>query len=137
MAALRPYTVNARGEFEVSARGSDVLHFPAINKGTAFTKAERAALGITGLLPPAVVTIEQQADRLYDMYGALPNDLAKNHFLAALQDRNETLFFYLFGQHVVEMFPVVYTPTVGTAIQQYSHRFQRPRGVFLSIEHPE
>jgi malate dehydrogenase (oxaloacetate-decarboxylating) len=135
--SLRPYTTNARGEFEISARGFDVLHFPAINKGTAFTNAERAALGLTGLLPPAVVSIEAQADRLYDMYSGLPNDLAKNQFLAALQDRNETLFFYLFGEHVVEMFPIVYTPTVGTAIQQYSRRYQRPRGVFLSIEHPE
>jgi malate dehydrogenase (oxaloacetate-decarboxylating) len=137
MVALRPYTVNARGEFEVSARGSDVLHFPAINKGTAFTNAERAALGLTGLLPPAIIAIEQQADRLYDMYRGLPSDLAKNQFLAALQDRNETLFYYLFGQHIVEMFPIVYTPTVGTAIQQYSRTYQRPRGVFLSIEHPE
>jgi malate dehydrogenase (oxaloacetate-decarboxylating) len=113
------------------------MNFPAINKGTAFTNAERAALGLTGLLPPAVVAIEQQADRLYDMYRGLPNDLAKNQFLAALQDRNETLFFYLFEKHIVEMFPIVYTPTVGTAIQQYSRRYQRPRGVFLSIEHPE
>jgi len=137
MRAARPYTTNARGEFEISARGSDVLNLPAINKGTAFTNTERAALGLTGLLPPAVVSIEQQADRLYDMYRALPNDLAKNQFLAALQDRNETLFFYLFEKHVVEMFPIVYTPTVGTAIQQYSRRYQRPRGVFLSIEHPE
>jgi len=135
--SLRPYTTNSRGEFEVSARGSDVLHLPAINKGTAFTNAERAALGLTGLLPPAVVSIEAQANRLYDMYCTLPNDLAKNQFLGALQDRNETLFFYLFGQHVVEMFPIVYTPTVGTAIQRYSRQYQRPRGVFLSIEHPE
>ncbi|HTX02165.1 MAG TPA: oxaloacetate-decarboxylating malate dehydrogenase, partial [Candidatus Acidoferrales bacterium] len=137
MPAARPYTTNARGEFEISARGSDVLSLPAINKGTAFTNAERAALGLTGLLPPAVVAIEQQADRLYDMYRGQPDDLAKNQFLAALQDRNETLFFYLFEKHIVEMFPIVYTPTVGTAIQQYSRRYQRPRGVFLSIEHPE
>ena len=133
----RPYSINARGEFEISARGSDVLHLPQINKGTAFTNAERTALGLVGLLPPAVVTIEQQAQRLYDMYRDLPNDLARNAFLAALQDRNEILFFYFLTQHLVEMFPIVYTPTVGTAIQQYSHRYQRPRGAFLSIEHPE
>ena len=99
----RPYAINARGELEVSARGSDVLHLPQINKGTAFTKAERTALGLTGLLPAAVVTIEQQAERLYDMYRELPNDLAKNQFLAALADRNETLFFYFLGQHIVEI----------------------------------
>ena len=133
----RPWSKNPRGEFEVSARGFDVLHLPQINKGTAFSKAEREALGLVGLLPPAVMTIEQQAARLYDMYRVLPNDLAKNSFLAALQDRNETLFFYFLGQHIVEMFPIVYTPTVGNAIQAYSRQYQRPRGVFLSIEHPE
>jgi malate dehydrogenase (oxaloacetate-decarboxylating) len=133
----RPYAINARGEFEVSARGFEVLRIPQLNKGTAFSRAEREALGLVGLLPPAVMTIEQQAERLYDMYRVLPNDLAKNTFLAALQDRNETLFFYFLGRHLVEMFPIVYTPTVGTAIQQYSHQYQRPRGVFLSIEHPE
>ncbi|MBV8331656.1 MAG: NAD-dependent malic enzyme, partial [Candidatus Eremiobacteraeota bacterium] len=133
----RPYATNARGEFEVSARGFDVLHLPQINKGTAFTNAERQALGLVGLLPPAVMTIEQQASRLYDMYRVLPNDLAKNSFLAALQDRNETLYFYVLAQHIVEMFPIVYTPTVGTAIQEYNRQYQRPRGVFLSIEHPE
>ena len=134
---VRPYVTNARGEFEVSVRGFDVLRLPQINKGTAFTNAERRDLGLVGLLPSAVLTIEQQAHRLYDMYRAVPNDLAKNSFLAALQDRNETLFFYFLSRHIVEMFPIVYTPTVGTAIQQYSHTYQRPRGVFLSIEHPD
>src|SRR5579872_3441632 len=134
---VRPYVTNARGEFEVSVRGFDVLRLPQINKGTAFTNAERQDLGLVGLLPSAVLTIEQQAHRLYDMYRAVPNDLAKNSFLAALQDRNETLFFYFLSRHIVEMFPIVYTPTVGTAIQQYSHTYQRPRGVFLSIEHPD
>jgi len=133
----RPYTINSRGEFEVSARGFDVLHLPQINKGTAFTAGERSALALVGLLPSAVVTIEQQAERLYDMYRELPDDLARNGFLAALQDRNETLFYFFLSKHLVEMFPIVYTPTVGVAIQRYSHRYQRPRGVFLSIEHPE
>ncbi len=133
----RPYSINARGELEISARGSDVLNLPQINKGTAFTTAERAALGLVGLLPPGVMTIEQQAARLYEMYRGLPDDLARHAFLTSLQDRNETLFFYFLGQHLVEMFPIVYTPTVGTAIQQYSRRYTRPRGVFLSIEHPE
>ncbi|MBV8602495.1 MAG: NAD-dependent malic enzyme [Candidatus Eremiobacteraeota bacterium] len=133
----RPYAVNANGEFEVAARGVDVLHSPRINKGTAFTLAERQALGLIGLLPPAVLTIDQQAERAYELYSAVPNDLAKYSFLTALQDRNETLFFHLLEEHLVEMLPVVYTPTVGTAIQQYSRQYRRPRGVFLSIEHPE
>ena len=136
-APARPYRVDADGALEVAARGFDVLHTPEINKGTAFTLAEREALGLTGLLPPTVLTIEQQAQRAYDLYLKQPDELAKNSFLAALQDRNETLFYYVLAAHVDEMFPIVYTPTVGTAIQQYSHQFRRPRGVFLSIDKPE
>ena len=132
----RPYTI-VDGEHEVAARGFDVLHAPEINKGTAFTDSERDEFGLVGLLPPAVLTIEQQARRAYELYLQQPDELAKNAFLAALQDRNETLFYYVLGSHVEEMFPIVYTPTVGTAIQQYSHQFRRPRGVFLSIDHPE
>jgi malate dehydrogenase (oxaloacetate-decarboxylating) len=130
------YAVTSSAEHEVSTRGFDVLRTPAINKGTAFTIIEREALGLTGLLPPAVLTIEQQAERAYELYQRQPDELAKNAWLSALQDRNETLFYYLLCSHVEEMFPIVYTPTVGTAIQQYSHQFRRPRGVFLSIEKP-
>jgi malate dehydrogenase (oxaloacetate-decarboxylating) len=113
------------------------LHTPQINKGTAFTVGERRALGLTGLLPPAVLTIEQQAERAYDLFKKQSDDLAKNAFLTALQDRNETLFFHLLGGHLVEMLPVIYTPTVGLAIQQYSHQYRRPRGIFLSIDRPD
>jgi malate dehydrogenase (oxaloacetate-decarboxylating) len=136
-ASARPYRVGLNGGFEVAARGFDVLHTPEINKGTAFTLAEREALGLTGLLPSTVLTLEQQAQRAYQLYLRQPDELAKNSFLSALQDRNETLFYYLLLSHVEEMFPIVYTPTVGTAIQQYSHQFRRPRGIFLSIDKPE
>jgi len=131
------YHVADDGSLEISARGFDVLHTPQINKGTAFTHEERRALGLTGLLPPAVLTMEQQADRAYELFKKQSNDLARNTFLAAMHDRNEALFFHLLGSHVVEMFPIVYTPTVGLAIQEYSHQYRRPRGVFLSIDRPD
>lgn len=133
----RLYRVDDDGAFEVSARGFDVLRTPAINRGTAFTLEERQALGLIGLLPPAVLTIEQQAGRAYRLFRQQSDDLAKSTFLTAMQDRNETLFFHLLASHVVEMFPIVYTPTVGLAIQQYSHQYRRPQGVFLSIDRPD
>jgi malate dehydrogenase (oxaloacetate-decarboxylating) len=133
----RLYRVDDDGAFEVSARGFDVLRTPAINRGTAFTLEERQALGLSGLLPPAVLTIEQQAGRAYRLFRQQSDDLAKSTFLTAMQDRNETLFFHLLASNVVEMFPIVYTPTVGLAIQQYSHQYRRPQGVFLSIDRPD
>jgi malate dehydrogenase (oxaloacetate-decarboxylating) len=87
-----------------------------------------------GLLPPAVLTMEQQAERAYELFKKQADDLARYTFLTALQDRNEMLFVHLLASHVVEMLPIVYTPTVGLAIQQYSHQYRRPRGVFLSID---
>ncbi len=131
------YRVDENGAFEISARGFDVLRAPQINKGTAFTLEERKALGLMGLLPPAVLTIEQQAERAYGLFQKQANDLAKYTFLTALQDRNEMLFAHLLAEHVVEMLPIVYTPTVGVAIQEYSHQYRRPRGVFLSIDRPD
>ena len=133
----RKFRVAPDGAIEVSMRGFDVLHTPQVNKGTAFTPAEREALGLIGLLPPATLTIEQQAKRAYELFRAEPNDLAKSAFLTAMHDRNETLFYYMIGAHLVEMLPIVYTPTVGTAIQQYSHQYRRSRGLFLSIDREE
>jgi malate dehydrogenase (oxaloacetate-decarboxylating) len=131
------YRIAEDGSYEISARGFDVLHTPQINRGTAFTAAEREALGLTGLLPPAVLTMEQQAERAYDLFCKQADDLARNRFMTAMRDRNEALFFHLVASHVVEMLPVIYTPTVGLAIQQYSHQFRRPRGIFLSIDAPD
>ena len=125
------------GRIATCLRGQDVLHRPLLNKGTAFTPEERTALGLTGLLPPAVKTLEQQAARAYGQFREQPNDLARNVYLAALHDRNEVLFYRLVTTHLREMLPIVYTPTVAQAIQQYSHEYRRPRGVFLSIDHPE
>ena len=107
-----------------------------LNRGTAFTLAEREALGLTGLLPDGVSTIEGQLHRVYAQYLRQPDDLAKNIFLGHVRDRNEVLFYRLLTEHISEMLPIVYTPTVGTVIERYSLEFGRPRGVYLSVDHP-
>ena len=122
--------------WETTLRGRFVLSDPRINKGTAFTAEERDDLDLVGMLPPRVLTIEEQVGRAFRQYLAQPTDLAKNVFLTALHDRNEVLFFRLLGDHLPEMLPIVYTPTVGEAIQRYSHEYRRPRGAYLSVEDP-
>jgi malate dehydrogenase (oxaloacetate-decarboxylating) len=114
-------------------RGRDLLRDPRLNRGTAFTPEERTALGLEGLLPAATLSLDDQATRLYEQYGAQPTDLAKNDFLAALHDRNEVLYYKLLEEHLEEMLPVVYDPVVAQAIERYSHEFQRPNGVYLSV----
>jgi malate dehydrogenase (oxaloacetate-decarboxylating) len=120
----------------VRLRGPSVLVSPLLNRGTAFTLAEREALGLTGLLPEGVSQIEGQLRRVYGQYRRQPDDLAKNLYLAGLRDRNEVLFYRLLTEHISEMLPVIYTPTIGTAIERYSYEFGRARGVFLSVDHP-
>ena len=121
----------------VRLRGRSVLTTAMLNRGTAFTLAEREALGLTGLLPDGVSTIESQLHRAYAQYRRQPDDLAKNIFLGHVRDRNEVLFYRLLTDHIHEMLPIVYTPTVGTAIERYSLEFGRPRGVYLSVDHPD
>jgi malate dehydrogenase (oxaloacetate-decarboxylating) len=111
-----------------------LLRDPRSNRGTAFTLKERSALGLDGLLPAAVLSLEEQAERSYQQYGAQPTDLAKNDFLAALHDRNEVLYYKLLADHLTEMLPVVYDPVVAQAIERYSHEFRRPNGVYLSVD---
>ncbi|MFF7983675.1 NAD-dependent malic enzyme [Streptomyces sp. NPDC007901] len=127
----------AEGRVETTARGRAVLSQPRLNRGTAFTPEERRSLGLVGLVPPAVLTLEQQAERAYRQYAAQPTDLAKNVNLTALHDRNQVLFYRLLGDHLDEMLPIVYTPTVGRAIQRYSYEYRRPAGVYLSVGAPE
>jgi len=115
-------------------RGADLLHNPALNKGTAFTKEERDALGLEGLLPPYIATQEEQVQRVMENFGRKPNDLEKYIHMMALQGRNETLFYRVVLDHIVEMMPIIYTPTVGQACQEYGHIFRRPRGLFISTE---
>lgn len=121
----------------IAVRGQDVLSNPLINFGTAFTKEERWALGLEGLLPPRVLPIEQQVKRTYQQFRQQPDDLAKYLYLNAMHDRNEVLFYRLLTENIKEMLPIVYTPTIGEAIQVYSHWFHRPRGIFLSIDNPD
>jgi malate dehydrogenase (oxaloacetate-decarboxylating) len=121
----------------IRARGNDVLRNPLLNRGTAFTRAERGALGLDGLLPSAVSSIEGQVRRTYEQYRSQPDALARHVYLASLRDRNEVLFYRLLAEHLEEMLPIVYTPTIGEVIQRFSHDYNRPRGVFLSIDEPD
>lgn len=118
-------------------KGKDVLSNPFLNKGTAFTKAEREELGLDGLLPPQVVTLEEQVKRVYEQYSMRTTDLFKNGVLYDLYNRNVVLFYRLLKDHLAEMLPIIYTPTVGEAIQSYSHSYRRPGGLYLSIDDPE
>jgi malate dehydrogenase (oxaloacetate-decarboxylating) len=136
----RPYEFVATDEgpsLRVRARGISVLSTPMLNRGTAFTLEERRALGLVGLLPQGVSTIDGQVRRVHAQYQRQPDDLARNVYLANLRDRNEVLFYRLLSEHLGEMLPIVYTPTVGKAIERYSHEYRRPRGVFLSVDHPD
>ena len=105
-----------------------------LNKGTAFTEAERDALGLRGLLPPQVMTIEQQLVRALGNFRRKADALEKYVFLTTLQNRNETLFYRLVQEHAEEMIPIIYTPTVGQACLEYGAIFRRPRGLFISIK---
>jgi malate dehydrogenase (oxaloacetate-decarboxylating) len=114
-----------------------MLNEPTLNRGVAFTAAEREALGLTGRLPSAVLTLEQQALRAYGQLHRQGSDLAKNVYLEQLHDRNEVLYYKVLGDHLAELLPIVYDPTVGEAIEKYSHEYRRPRGIFLSIDRPD
>jgi malate dehydrogenase (oxaloacetate-decarboxylating) len=136
----RPYELVQTPEGTVARvriRGSSILSSPLLNRGTAFTSEERHALGLTGLLPSGVSTMDQQLRRTYAQFGRQADDLGKNVYLGNLRDRNEVLFYRLLTEHIEEMLPIVYTPTIGQAIERFSHEFRRPRGVYLSVDHPE
>jgi malate dehydrogenase (oxaloacetate-decarboxylating)(NADP+) len=109
------------------------LYDPRYNKSTAFTDAEREALGLRGLLPPRVFTMEEQLLRVRRNFDSKPSDIEKYIFLVGLQDRNETLFYRLVTDHLAEMLPILYTPTVGEACRRFGHLFRRPRGLYLSL----
>ena len=112
--------------------GVRVLEDPLTNKGTAFSEEERSGLGLRGLLPAVVETLEQQVRRRYQAYQEQPTDVARHINLRALQDTNEVLFYRLVSDHIEEMLPVLYTPTVGLACQRFSEIYRRPRGLFLA-----
>ncbi|MEV6992148.1 NAD-dependent malic enzyme [Streptomyces sp. NPDC093228] len=114
-----------------------VLLDPLRNRGVAFIAEERETLGLAGRLPAGVLTLDQQARRAYQQMEMQGTDLAKNVYLEQLHDRNETLYFKVLTEHLAELLPIVYDPTVGEAIEKYSHEYRRPRGIFLSIDRPD
>jgi malate dehydrogenase (oxaloacetate-decarboxylating) len=112
--------------------GNLVLDCPMLNKGSAFSEVERDELGLRGLLPPHIATLEEQLARTYENYQQKTTAQERYIFLTSLQDRNETLFYRLMQEHITEMLPIIYTPIVGIASQHYSHIYRRPRGLYIS-----
>jgi malate dehydrogenase (oxaloacetate-decarboxylating)(NADP+) len=119
---------------EPTVVGVDVLHDPASNKGTAFSHDERRRLRLRGLLPPAVLTQEQQVEKILENVRGQHTDLERYLYLMALQDRNERLFHRVVLDHLEELMPIIYTPTVGLACQLYGHLWQRAKGLFISAD---
>ena len=137
MAELSPYfaykhDAQGKGYLEVRLRGNALLRMAATNKGTAFTERERRELGLEGMLPPQVCDLPQQVARLYRGFCRQPDDISKYQYLRAMQERSEVRFYAMLQQHLEEMMPIVYTPTVGKAVQQYSDLYQAPRGITIS-----
>ncbi|MBF1206501.1 MAG: NAD-dependent malic enzyme [Fusobacterium periodonticum] len=122
----------------MTKKSYEVLNDPFLNKGTAFTKEERKELELTGLLPPQIQTIEEQAEQVYAQYKSKEPLINKRRFLMEIFDTNRTLFYYLFSQHVVEFMPVVYDPVIAENIENYSELYVNPQNaVYLSIDSPE
>ncbi|OAQ62941.1 malate dehydrogenase [Pochonia chlamydosporia 170] len=130
-------TLNANGPIQCALRGQAVLNTPYFNKGSAFPVEERRAFNLTGLLPQNVQTLDEQVKRAHEQYLSRSDDLARNTFLASLKDQNEVLYYKLLQDNLKAMFSVVYTPTEGDAIQNYSRLFRRPEGCFLNIRDKE
>src|SRR3990167_5314879 len=126
---------NANGEvdhIETSLTGYDLLGTPKLNKGCAFSQEERELFGLTGLLPHQVETFEQQIARMYVQYHEHHTNIGKNIYLNMLHDYNETLFYKLASDHLEEMLPIIYTPTVGEAVQRFSLEHRRAKGLYIS-----
>ena len=130
-------TDSSQRPLKVPFTGPVLLGTPLLNKGTAFSQAERDALHLQGLLPQQIETIEQQADRAYHQFQACGTDLERHVLLRSIQDFNETLFYRLVDDHIDEMLPIIYTPTVGKACQEFSRIYRSHRGLFISIDDSE
>ncbi|EUA91132.1 malic enzyme, N-terminal domain protein [Mycobacterium ulcerans str. Harvey] len=118
-------------------RFPDALSTPSLNRGVGFTHEQRRALGLTGRLPAAVLTLDQQSERVWHQLQSLATDLGRNLLLEQLHYRHELLYYKVLTEHLVELMPVVYTPTVGEAIQRFSDEYRGQRGLFLSIDEPD
>ena len=129
MVTAPPITGKRRSDIP---RGMDLLNRQILNKGTAFTGEERAEFGLHGLLPPYVETLDEQVVRAYEAFQRKDDDLERHIYLRSLQDTNEVLFYRLVLDHIEEMTPLIYTPTVALACEQFSHIYRRPRGIFIS-----
>ncbi|KAK6948971.1 hypothetical protein Daesc_009043 [Daldinia eschscholtzii] len=125
--------LSTSGPIECAVSGTVLLNTPYFNRGSAHSAEERREFNLTGLLPASIQTLEQQAERAYQQYISRPDDLARNTFLTSLKEQNLVLYFKLIQDHLTEMFSVVYTPTEGDAIQNFSRLFRRPEGCFLNI----
>ncbi|HET8791244.1 MAG TPA: NAD-dependent malic enzyme [Modicisalibacter sp.] len=123
---------NAKRPLYIPYAGPSLLEMPLLNKGSAFTLKERIDFNLVGLLPQNVETIEEQAERAYRQYRFCQNDLDKHIFLRSIQDDNETLFFRLLEEHLEEMMPIIYTPVVGEACEEFSNIYRNHRGIFVS-----
>ncbi len=131
--AFVDFCVDDDGEYaECFIRGRDILRHPLVNKGTAFTKEERRALGIEGLIPDQVSTLEGQVRRAYAAFTAQPDAISKHVFLRSVQDHQEVLYFALLAEHLEEMLPIVYTPTVGDAVKRSALYTEAYRGIAFS-----
>jgi len=134
---LEPMTDKTLYNVETPLSGYELLNEPLLNKGTAFTEAERDQFDLHGLLPPHVARLEDQVKRRLDAFHSLNSDMQKHTFLRGLQDSNEVLFYALLTRNIEEMMPIVYTPTVGLGCQNFSHIFRKARGLFLSVPHKQ
>ena len=125
---------NTKRPLYISYAGPSLLETPLLNKGSAFTKEERSNFNLSGLLPPRYETIDEQVERAYMQYSTFSDSLNKHIYLRAIHDNNETLFYKLVKAHLAQMMPVIYTPTVGDACEQFSDIYRSSRGLFISYE---
>lgn len=128
---------NGKPYLEVSVTDFDLITNPLLNKGTAFNEEERIAFDLIGVLPPRQSTLAVQLSRSYKAFQSKPNDLAKYLYMRDLQDSNETLFYRLIIEHIEEMMPIVYTPTVGAGCEQFSHIYRRARGLYIAYPYKD
>ncbi|MFT7469152.1 MAG: malate dehydrogenase (oxaloacetate-decarboxylating), partial [Candidatus Pseudothioglobus sp.] len=121
----------------ISYAGPSLLETPLLNKGAAFTEKERRTFNLIGLLPPRYESIDEQVERAYQQFCSFDEPINKHIYLRVVQDNNETLFYRLLRQHLVEMLPIIYTPTVGDACEHFSDIYRSARGIFVSYEERE